>query len=148
VRVDAESSGWSLRGFLEGIDEQLTGTEGTDAIPAVAFHAARELAFDEDALRAATRRAMLVLAAGGDPHREMRLGDVAVVRLADELDSVSRRDELARQLRHVAHTAVGLPAIERAVAALQADSDLAWRWVALALVVSERFSVDEAEDSA
>jgi hypothetical protein len=68
--------------------------------------------------------------------------------LADELDSAFRRDELARQLRHIAHTAVGLPAVERAVGALQADADFAWRWVALVLVVSERLDVDEDEDSA
>lgn len=148
MSVEAESPGWSLRGFLEEIQKQLEGTEGTEAIPPIAFHAAAELALNKDALRAAIRRAMLVLAAGGDPHREISLGDVAVVRLADELDSASRREELARQLRHVAQTAVGLPVVERAVAALQADAEFAWRWVALALVVSERLDVDEDEDSA
>ena len=51
-----------------------------------------------DELRAATRRAQLVLAAGGDPHRGLDLDGPAVERLAEELDSTERRAALEHGL--------------------------------------------------
>ena len=42
------------------------------------------IAIDESDLNAARRRAMFVLAAGGDPHRDLGLDSIAAERLADE----------------------------------------------------------------
>jgi len=92
---------------------------------------------DEAELNAARRRAMLVLAAGGDPHRELELGDVAVERLAAELDRPERRAALAEALVGLASEADGLPAVTAVLAALDADPDLAWRAYALALLADE-----------
>jgi hypothetical protein len=86
-------------------------------------------------LNGARRRAMFVLAAGGDPHRELDLSSVAAERLAAELDSPERRKAL--------HTALSgldiadLPTVSAGVTALLGDPDAAWRCVGLALLADE-----------
>jgi hypothetical protein len=92
---------------------------------------------DPAELNAARRRAMFVLAAGGDPHRELDHGSVAAARLADELDSPDRRAALAGALEPLGAASDGLPTVAAAVAALRADGDLAWRTYALALLADE-----------
>jgi hypothetical protein len=96
-----------------------------------------EVPLDEAELKAARRRAMLVLAAGGDPHRELALDDVAVDRLAAELDSPERRAALAGALDGLAAEAEGLPAATGTLAVLRADPALAWQVYALALLADE-----------
>jgi hypothetical protein len=92
---------------------------------------------DAAELKAGRRRAMLVLAAGGDPHRELALGDVAVGRLAAELDRPERRAALAAALGGLADEAAGLPTASEMLATLRDDPDLAWRTYALALLADE-----------
>ena len=92
---------------------------------------------DDAELKAARRRAMLVLAAGGDPHRELGLGDVAVERLAVELDLPDRRAALAAALEQLAAEAAGLPTVTEMLATLRDDPELAWRTYALALLADE-----------
>jgi hypothetical protein len=87
--------------------------------------------------KAALRRAMLVLAAGGDPHREIDHDTVAVARLADELDTPERRASLAEALAGLTTEAQGLGTVSAALTRLQDDPDLAWRTLALALVADE-----------
>jgi hypothetical protein len=90
---------------------------------------------DEAQLKAARRRAMLVLAAGGDPHRDLDLDAVAVERLAEELDSPERRAALAEGL--AALEAEGLPSVSSARETLLSEPGLAWRIYALALLADE-----------
>src|SRR5690349_6807493 len=90
---------------------------------------------DEDELHAARRRAMFVLAAGGDPHRDLELGAVAAERLADELDTPERRQELDAALE--ALDTSGLPRVTEAVQRLRGDPETAWRTLALALLADE-----------
>jgi hypothetical protein len=78
---------------------------------------------------------MLVLAAGGDPHRDLDLDSVAVERLASELDTPERREALAAGLG--ALEADGLPNIAAAVELLASEPELAWRIFALALLADE-----------
>jgi hypothetical protein len=92
---------------------------------------------DTAEVKAAVRRAMLILAAGGDPHRELSLGDVAVERLAEELDLPERRAALAAALAGLAADAHGLPAVTEMLVALRDDPELAWRTYALALLADE-----------
>jgi hypothetical protein len=92
---------------------------------------------DEAELHAARRRAMLVLAAGGDPHRDLAPDDVAVARLAEDLDDPARRAALAAALDGLAAEADGLPAVTEALDAFRGDPDLAWRVYALALLADE-----------
>ena len=91
----------------------------------------------DDELNAARRRAMFVLAAGGDPHRELDVDSVAAERLAAELDSPARRAALADALAALAADATDLPTVAGALASLHADSNLAWRSLALALIADE-----------
>ena len=96
-----------------------------------------EVPVGEAELKAARRRALLVLAAGGDPHRELALDDVAVDRLAAELDTPERRAALAAVLDRLAADGEGLPAVTGTLAALRADPALAWQAYALALLADE-----------
>ena len=102
-----------------------------------------DVEIDEAELAAARRRAMLVLAAGGDPHREVELDDVAVERLAAELDGPDRRASLAAALDGLAADADGLVSVTATLAALRADPDLAWRAYALAQVADEIADADD-----
>ena len=94
-----------------------------------------ELPISEDELNASRRRAMFVLAAGGDPHRELDLNSVAAERLAGELDSPDRRKALHTALS--ALDATGLPRVAEAIAALREEPDIAWRCLGLALLADE-----------
>jgi hypothetical protein len=94
-----------------------------------------DIAIPEADLNGARRRAMFVLAAGGDPHRELDLGSVAAERLADELETPERRAALATALD--ALPTDDLPAVAGAVEALRAEPELAWRSLALALLADE-----------
>jgi hypothetical protein len=92
---------------------------------------------DEADRKAAVRRATFVLAAGGDPHREIDHDTVAVARLADELDAPERRAALAAALAGLAAEAVGLATVSEALSTLQGEPELAWRTLALALLADE-----------
>jgi len=98
-----------------------------------------EVGIGEDDLDAARRRAMFVLAAGGDPHRELDYDSVAAERLAGELDSPERRAALAEALDGLGAEAEaeGLPAVAASLRALRSQPDLAWRSLALALLADE-----------
>ena len=104
---------------------------------ALAWLVRDEVGIDEDDLNAARRRAMFVLAAGGDPHRELDYDSVAAERLANELDTPERRAALAAALAQIVPDADGLPAVSEALRALIAEPDLAWRSLALALLADE-----------
>jgi hypothetical protein len=94
-----------------------------------------ELPISDDELNASRRRAMFVLAAGGDPHRELDLGSVAAERLAAELDSPERRNALHTALSKL--DTIGLPRVAEGVAALLQEPDAAWRCLSLALLADE-----------
>jgi hypothetical protein len=110
---------------------------GVDLRVALAWLVRDEAGIDEDDLNPARRRAMFVLAAGGDPHRELDYDSVAAGRLADELDSPDRRAALTAALEGLAAEADGLPAVSEALRMLLAEPDLAWRSLALALLADE-----------
>lgn len=117
--------------------DALEGLEGSDLDLAVALAwlVRDEVGLPEGELNAARRRAMLVLAAGGDPHRELGLHEVAAERLAAELDTPERRAALDGAL--AALDTSGLSRVEKAVQTLRSDPDAAWRTVALALLADE-----------
>jgi hypothetical protein len=102
---------------------------------ALAWLVRDEVGIDEGELNAARRRAMLVLAAGGDPHRELVADDVAAERLAAELDAPERRAALDEALATLDTN--GLPRVVKAVETLRGDPARAWRMLALALLADE-----------
>ena len=75
-----------------------------------------DVTVDDDELNAARRRAMFVLAAGGDPHRDVGPDSIAAERLADELDTPRRRAQLAAALDELPTD--DLPAVTAAVESL------------------------------
>ncbi len=94
-------------------------------------------AIDEDELRGAVRRAMLLLAAGGDPHRALDLDGRAVTALAVDLDSPGRRAALNEGLASLRSSADGLRDVSAALVRLLGDDDLAWRALAAGLLGAE-----------
>jgi hypothetical protein len=94
-----------------------------------------ELPIPDDELNGARRRAMFVLAAGGDPHREIDLDSVAAERLAAELDTPARRKALDTALSGL--PADGLPTVSQGISALLGEPDAAWRCLGLALLADE-----------
>lgn len=112
----------------------LERAEPTEQWTMLCFFAGREVALDEDELNAAIRRAELLLAAGGDPHRALEPFGRAATSLADDLDAPERRDELRRGLESLREEVAGLRGAREALALLLADADLAWRVYATSLL--------------
>jgi hypothetical protein len=115
--------------------ETLGGSDEARAV--LAWIAGAEVPIGEDELRGAVRRAMLLLATGGDPHRALELDGRAVTALAAELDLPGRREALARGLERLRAEAAGLPVAGATVDGLLADGDLAWRSYAAGLLGEE-----------
>ena len=123
-----------MRAWLEQVEAT---AEGDDALAVLAWLAGAEVQIDEDELRGAVRRSLLLLAAGGDPHRTLELDGRAVVALAGELDRPERRDELERGLAGLRVESEGLSAVGMALDGLIGDPDLAWRAYAAGLIGEE-----------
>ena len=98
------------------------------------FFAGRGVRIDESELGAAIRRAELLLAAGGDPHRPLDPFGRAATALADDLDSAGRRDELRAGLRSLEGDVAGLRGAREALTVLLTDDDLAWKVYATSLL--------------
>jgi hypothetical protein len=125
------------RSWLEQLEGGLEGAEVSAAFAPLAFIASRSVAFDVDELNAARRRALLLLAAGGDPHRELEPGGRAVGTVAADLDGPEPRASLAEALARLREDAAGLPRVAAALDALVDAPDVAWRWLAVALLAEE-----------
>ncbi len=102
--------------------------------PPLAYLAGFAIALDENEVRAALRRAELVLAAGGDPRRELELDGRAVTVVAADLDVPSARAELVHGLERLHDESEGLPAVDAALTRLREEPELAWRCYACALL--------------
>ena len=103
----------------------------------LAYVAGQKVDLDREELNGALRRAMLLLAAGGDPHRELALDSRAVVALADELDAEPRREQLQLALASLRELGKGRPAVAEAIVVLISNPDLSWRCYAAALLAAE-----------
>ena len=99
--------------------------------------AGRAVQVDPNDVRAALRRADLLLAAGGDPRRPLELYGRAVTALATDLDEPSRRADLARGLAALEPELAGLRGAGEALRLLRSDPELAWQVYALALLADD-----------
>jgi len=108
-----------------------------DPLPVLAYLAGRAVELPDGELNEARRRALLLLAAGGDPHRELEVDDRAVKAVALDLYSEERRDQLAQGIDGLALQARELPGVREAALFLAADVELAWRLYSLALLAEE-----------
>jgi len=131
VRIDAD------RQILEELEPKLREWGDGQACAVLALVAREGVSLPENELQASLRRALLVLAAGGDPHRELELDGRAVTGFAAELDSPERRGELETALRALSEQAAGLPRATFLLEALLDDPDLAWRSLAVSLLAAE-----------
>jgi hypothetical protein len=124
-----------IRARLEELEQTEPDPRSTELLVVICWLVKDDVRIDEGELNAARRRAMFVLASGGDPHRDLGLDSVAAERLADELDSPERRAQLAAALD-------GLPthdleSVNAATDSLRVDPGLAWRSFALSLLADE-----------
>jgi hypothetical protein len=99
--------------------------------------AGQDVHIEPDARHGAARRALLLLAAGGDPERGLDLDGRAVTAMAEELRTVDRQLALERGLDEVKAQAKGLSHVSEALAALGATPDVAWRAYACSLLAEE-----------
>jgi hypothetical protein len=124
-----------IRARLEDLERSEVDPRSCELLVVLCWLVRNDISIGEGELNGARRRAMFVLAAGGDPHREVDLDSVAAERLAGELDTPGRRAQLAVALDEL--PADDLPTVRAAVKSLGADPELAWRSFALSLLADE-----------
>ena len=125
------------RSRLEELEGSGLEARSGELLVVLVWLVAADLGIEENDLNAARRRAMFVLAAGGDPHRELDHDSIAAERLSAELDTPERRRALSEALDALAHEAEGLNTVTEALDLLRSEPDLAWRSLALALLADE-----------
>ena len=133
------------RRILEELEPALREWGDGQACAMLALVAREYVSLPAGELEASLRRTLLVLAAGGDPHRELELDGPAVTRFAEELESPTRRAELDTSLRALKAHAVGLPRATFLLEAMIDDRDLAWRSLAVALLAEELGDADQED---
>jgi hypothetical protein len=124
--------------WLLDLERSLAESEGTEdlavALVVLASVAGAEVPIVRDEVRAAARRALFLLAAGGDPERGLDLDGRAVSALADELRTVDRQLALEAGIAELRIQAKGLPHVSEAVHGLLEAPDVAWRAYAASLL--------------
>ena len=125
------------RSRLEELEGSGLEARSGELLVVLVWLVAADLGIEENDLNAARRRAMFVLAAGGDPHRELDHDSIAAERLSAELDTPERRRALSEALDGLADDADGLETVTEALDLLRSQPDLAWRSLALALLADE-----------
>jgi len=125
-----------LLGLERSLAEDEGGAELATALVVLASVAGREVGIEDEA-HGASRRALLLLASGGDPERGLDLNGRAVTALAEEVRTVDRQLALDQGLDELKAQAKGLPHVSEAVAALRATPDVAWRAYACSLLAEE-----------
>jgi hypothetical protein len=126
--------------WLADLERTLAGGDDDSlaiGVVVLASVAGSELRVDDEERDGAVRRALLLLAAGGDPNRGLDLDGRAVRALATDLDDPDRRDSLASSLADLAVQAQGLPHVSEALHGLLDAPDVAWRAYACSLLAGE-----------
>jgi hypothetical protein len=125
---------------MDALAELLTRVDAGelgDPLPVLAYVAGQSVELDEAELNGARRRALLLVAAGGDPHRELEVDDRAVKALATDLYTDDRRGQLGRSIDALVLRVRDLTNARKAALFLAADVDLAWRLFCLGLLAEE-----------
>lgn len=126
--------------WLARLEVRLAEDEGDElavALVSLAYAAGQDVVLPAGERHAAGRRALLLLATGGDPGRGLDLDGRAVVALAGELDDPTRRATLAAGIDDLRRRGRGLPHVTEALRALAAEPDIAWRAFAAAVLAEE-----------
>ena len=125
---------------MDALDELLRRVDAGelgDPLPVLAYIAGQEVEIDDQDLNGARRRALLLVAAGGDPHRELDVDDRAVKALAADLYTDERRRQLGRSIDALVLRVRERRAAREAALFLAADVELAWRLFSMALLAEE-----------
>ena len=120
----------TIRDWIRAVER----AEPTEQWTMLCFFAGRAVAVDEDELNGAVRRAELLLAAGGDPHRALDPFGRAATALAEDIDTADRRTALRLGLEALREDVAGLRGARESLALLLGDPDLAWQVYATALL--------------
>lgn len=127
--------------WLVDLERTLAAEPGSETLALglvlIASAAGQEVEIDDDEAHGAGRRALLLLAAGGDPERGLDLNGRAVTALAEELRTVDRQLALERGIAALRVQAKGLPHVSEAVHALTETPDVAWRAYACSLLAEQ-----------
>jgi hypothetical protein len=123
----------ALDGLLQRVDDGELG----DPLPVLAYIAGQAVEIGDEDLNGARRRALLLVAAGGDPHRDLDVDDRAVKALATDLYTDQRRAQLGRGIDELVLRVRDRQTAREAALFLAGDVDLAWRLFSLALLAEE-----------
>jgi hypothetical protein len=126
--------------MTDAIDDVLAQVDSGDLgdpLPVLAYLAGQAVELEDEELNGARRRALLLVAAGGDPHRELDVDDRAVKALATDLYDAEKREQLARAIDALVLRVRELPTAREAALFLAADIDFAFRLFSLALLAEE-----------
>jgi len=133
--------------WLVEIEKSLAEDTGTEnlatALVVFASVAGADVPIEPDQIHAAARRALFLLAAGGDPERGLDLDGRAVAAMAEELRAVDRQLALEQGLVTLRLQVQGLPHASEAVHGLIHAPDVAWRAYAAGLLAEELGGVEE-----
>jgi hypothetical protein len=125
---------------MDALDDLLTRVDAGelgDPLPVLAYIAGQAVEIDDEDLNGGRRRALLLVAAGGDPHRDLDVDDRAVKALAADLYTDERREQLGRGIDALVLRVRERPVAREGALFLATDVDLAWRLFALALLAEE-----------
>ena len=135
------------RPWLTSLETALAEDPDGDALPTalvvLAAVAGTDVNVPDAERHGATRRALLLLTAGGDPTRGLDLNGRAVSALADDLRTVDRRLALESGMGELRTQARGLPYVSEAVKGLIDAPDVAWRAYACSLLAEELGADDQ-----
>jgi hypothetical protein len=127
--------------WLAELERSLVESDETNALATalvvLAAVAGENVAVDEDERHGACRRAVFLLASGGDPERGLDLNGRAVTAVADELRTVDRQLALEQGIADLRAQAKGLPHVSEVVHALADAPDVAWRAFACSLLAEK-----------
>jgi hypothetical protein len=125
---------------MDALDDLLTRVDAGelgDPLPILAYIAGQAVEISDEDLNGGRRRALLLVAAGGDPHRDLDVDDRAVKALAADLYNDERREQLGRSIDALVLRVRERPVAREAALFLAADVDLAWRLFSLSLLAEE-----------
>lgn len=122
------------RAFLAQLEERLADGDQVEVEVSLVLLGGRGVDIDEDELKGARRRAVELLAAGGDPHRDLDPDGRAVTALAADLDTHARRAALETGLEALRPVVDGLTHVGARLERLIEDDAFAWRWFSCTLL--------------
>jgi ADP-ribose pyrophosphatase YjhB (NUDIX family) len=131
--VDASAE----RAFLSELEARLAAGEEVEIEVSLSVLAARDVPLEEAEVNAARRRAVQLLATGGDPRRDLDPDGRAVTALATDLETQERKAALIAALSSLRPLASDLELVSGRLENLVADEVRAWRWFACTLLAEE-----------